>query len=235
LPPLHIASIGIEKLIPRARDLGVFIRMLSRSALGSPITQFTSHFHGPRRDGELHVVLVDNTRSERLGSADFWHALKCIRCGACMNTCPVYRRAGGLSYGATYSGPIGVILDPGFNLEKYRELPFHSSLCGSCSEVCPVKIDIADQIYKWRRVVAEKGLLKLSKKVGMSAMGAVLSHPKLFHAAESVAEETLPHLPRFLLYNKLNPWGKHREVPAAPGQTFRQWYLQNRRKENDAA
>jgi L-lactate dehydrogenase complex protein LldF len=235
LPPLHIASIGIEKLIPRAQDLGVFIRMLSRSALGSPITQFTSHFHGPRRGGELHVVLVDNTRSERLGSADFWHALKCIRCGACMNTCPVYRRAGGLSYGATYSGPIGVILDPGFNLEKYREIPFHSSLCGSCSEVCPVKIDIADQIYKWRRVVAEKGLLKLSKKVGMSAMGAVLSQPKLFHAAESVAEQTLPHIPRFLLYNELNPWGKHREVPAAPGQTFRQWYLKNRRKTHEPA
>ena len=156
VPPLHIASIGIEKVIPRARDLGVFIRMLSRSALGSPITQYTSHFHGPRRGGELHVILVDNTRSDRLGSPDFWHALKCIRCGACMNTCPVYRRSGGLSYGATYSGPIGVILDPGFDLSKYRELPFHSSLCGSCTEVCPVKIDISDQIYKWRRVVAAK-------------------------------------------------------------------------------
>jgi L-lactate dehydrogenase complex protein LldF len=118
VPPIHVASIGIEKLIPRARDLGVFIRMLSRSALGSPITQYTSHFHGPRRGGELHIILVDNTRSTRLGSADFWHGLKCIRCGACMNTCPVYRRGGGLSYGATYSGPIGVILDPGFNLSK---------------------------------------------------------------------------------------------------------------------
>jgi L-lactate dehydrogenase complex protein LldF len=89
-----------------------------------------------------------------------------------MNACPVYRRAGGLSYGATYSGPIRVILDPGVNLEKYRELPFHSSLCGSCSQVCPVQINIADQIYKLRREVAEKGLLKLSKKVSMSAIGA---------------------------------------------------------------
>jgi L-lactate dehydrogenase complex protein LldF len=231
VPPLHIASIGIEKLIPRAQDLGIFIRILSRSALGSPITQFTSHFHGPRRGGELHVVLVDNTRSDRLGSPDFWHALKCIRCGACMNTCPVYRRAGGLSYGATYSGPIGVILDPGFNLDKYRELPFHSSLCGSCTQVCPVKIDIADQIYKWRRVVAEKGLLKISKKVGMSALGAVTSDPSVFHAAESIAEKALPHTPRFLLYNPLNPWGKHREVPTAPGQTFRQWYLKNRKEQ----
>jgi len=230
VPPLHVASIGIEKLIPRARDLAVFIRMLSRSALGSPITQYTSHFHGPRGGGELHIVLVDNTRSDRLGSADFWHGLKCIRCGACMNTCPVYRRGGGLSYGATYSGPIGVILDPGFNLSKYRELPFHSSLCGSCSEVCPVKIDISDQIYKWRRVVAENGMLRLTKQVGMSALGATLAHPSLFRTAEAAAETALPHTPRFLLYNPLNPWGKQRDLPAAPGQTFRQWYLKNRSK-----
>jgi L-lactate dehydrogenase complex protein LldF len=235
VPSLHIASIGIEKLIPRTQDLGVFIRMLARSAFGSPMSQFTSHFHGPRRGGELHVVLVDNKQSERLGTADFWRALKCIGCGACMNTCPVYRRASGLSYGGTYAGPIGVILNPGFDLDKYSELPFHSSLCGSCSEVCPVKIDIADQIYKWRRVVAEKGLLKLSKKVGMSAMGIVLSEPAIFHAAESVAEKALPHVPRFLLYNPLNPWGKHREVPAAPGQTFRQWYLKNQKEEHESA
>lgn len=231
VPPLHVASIGIEKLIPRARDLGVFIRMLSRSALGSPITQYTTHFHGPRRGGELHIVLVDNKRSDRLGSQDFWHALKCIRCGACMNTCPVYRRGGGLSYGATYSGPIGVILDPGFDLSKYRELPFHSTLCGSCSDVCPVKIDIADQIYKWRRVVAEKGLLPLSKKVGMSALGETLADPAIFHAAESLSQTALKRLPRFLLYNSLNPWGKHRELPDAPRQTFRQWYIENRREQ----
>lgn len=147
-----------------------------------------------------------------------------------MNTCPVYRRGGGLSYGATYSGPIGVILDPGFNVSKYRELPFHSSLCGSCTEVCPVKIDIADQIYKWRRVVAEKGMLRLTKQVGMSALGATLARPPVFQAAEAVVETALPHTPRFLLYNSLNPWGKHREVPTAPGQTFRDWYLKNRGK-----
>ncbi|HBZ69452.1 MAG TPA: 4Fe-4S ferredoxin [Deltaproteobacteria bacterium] len=228
VPPLHIASIGIEKLIPRARDLGVFVRMLSRSALGSAITQYTSHFHGPRQGGELHIVLVDNTRSDRLGSPDFWHGLKCIRCGACMNTCPVYRRAGGLSYGGTYSGPIGVILEPGFDIERFRELPFHSSLCGSCTEVCPVKIDISDQIYKWRRVVAEKGLVKLTKKVGMSALGTTLAHPSLFHSAESLAESALEHAPRFLLYNPLNAWGRHRELPAAPARTFRQWYRENR-------
>ena len=123
LPKLYIASIGIEKIIPKIEHLGVFVRMLSRSALGSPITQLTSHFRRPREGTEMHIVLVDNGRSERLGMADFWYSLKCIRCGACMNTCPVYRRSGGLSYGATYSGPIGVIIDPTFNLRKYSSLP----------------------------------------------------------------------------------------------------------------
>jgi L-lactate dehydrogenase complex protein LldF len=93
-----------------------------------------------------------------------------------------------------------------------------------------VKIDISDQIYKWRRVMAEKGLLKLSKKVGMSALGSTLSHPALFHSGETVGESAIAYLPRFLLYNSLNPWGRHRELPAPPKQTFRQWYLANRRK-----
>ena len=156
VPKLHIASIGIEKIIPRLEHLAVFIRLLSRSALGSPITQYTSHFRGPRTGGEMHVVLVDNGRSERLGMGEFWTSLKCIRCGACMNTCPVYRRSGGLSYGATYSGPIGLIIDPTFNARKYSNLPFASSLNGSCSNVCPVKINIHEQIYAWRRVLVER-------------------------------------------------------------------------------
>lgn len=124
VPKLHIPSIGIEKIIPRLEHLAVFVRLLSRSALGSPMTQYTSHFRGPRKGGEMHVVLVDNGRSERLGLEEFWTSLKCIRCGACMNTCPVYRRSGGLSYGATYSGPIGLIIDPTFNARKYSNLPF---------------------------------------------------------------------------------------------------------------
>ncbi len=230
VPPLHVASIGIEKLVPRTRDLGVFLRLLSRSALGTSMTQYTSHFHGPRRGGELHIILVDNTRSARLGSPDFWQVLKCIRCGACMNTCPVYRRSGGLSYGATYSGPIGVILDPGFDHRKYRELPYHSSLCGSCTEVCPVKIDIADQIYKWRRVIASEGLLPAVKAVGMKVLGATLAQPLAFRAAEAVGLAAVAHLPKFLLDNPLNPWTKHREMPAPPEKTFRSWYEQNRGK-----
>ncbi len=228
VPSLQVCSIGIEKLIPRVADLGVMLRMLSRSALGPPMTQYTTHLHKPRTGTELHFILVDNKRSERLGSADFWHVLKCIRCGACMNTCPVYRRSGGLSYGATYSGPIGVILDPAFDVHKYRELPFHSSLCGSCTEVCPVKIDISDQIYKWRQVVAAEGELPAVKSAGMAVMGEVLSHSSTFEAAEAVGLGALKILPGAIFDNSLNPWANHRAMPAPAKQTFRDWHKSNR-------
>ena len=229
VPKLHIASIGIEKLIPKVDHLGVFIRMLSRSALGSPITQITSHFRAPRPGTEMHVVLVDNGRSERLGMEDFWYSLKCIRCGACMNTCPVYRRSGGLSYGATYSGPIGVIIDPTFDLRKYSALPFASTLNGSCSKVCPVKINIHEQIYKWRQIIAERHQLPMVKKEAMRAAGKVLASPRLYRAAVEAAAAGIEHLPRFMIYNPFNAWGRQREVPASPPMTFRQWYLRNRR------
>jgi L-lactate dehydrogenase complex protein LldF len=230
VPPLHIASIGIEKIIPRVEDLGVFLRLLARSGEGAPLTQYSSHFTGPRKGGELHIVLVDNGRSRRLGMADFWHSLKCIRCGACMNTCPVYRRSGGLAYGATYAGPIGVILDPTFDEYKYSELPFHSTLCGSCSAVCPVKIDISDQIFKWRRVMANKGYLPLAKRLSFAIAGHVFAHPGEYHALQKAAVPALDHAPHFLLYNHtLNPWGREREIPQVAKQTFREWYLEHRR------
>jgi L-lactate dehydrogenase complex protein LldF len=228
VPKLHIASIGIEKIIPRLEHLAVFVRLLSRSALGSPITQYTSHFRGPRAGGEMHVVLVDNGRSERLGMEEFWTSLKCIRCGACMNTCPVYRRSGGLSYGATYSGPIGLIIDPTFNARKYSNLPFASSLNGSCSNVCPVKINIHEQIYAWRRVLVERHEVPLAKTAAMKAAGALLSQPAAYRAAIAAADTALAHLPRFVIYNGLNAWGKHREVPHPPKQTFHSWYQANR-------
>jgi len=228
LPPLHIASIGIEKLLPKIEHLGVFVRMLSRSALGSPITQITSHFRAPRPGTEMHVVLVDNGRSERLGMEDFWYSLKCIRCGACMNTCPVYRRSGGLSYGSTYSGPIGVIIDPTFNLRKYSSLPFASTLNGSCTSVCPVKINIHEQIYKWREIIAKRHQLPMVKEEAMRVAGKVLASPKLYRAAVEAAAAGLDHLPRFIVYNPFNAWGRQREVPSAPASTFRQWYVKNR-------
>ena len=235
LPRLYIASIGIEKMLPRIEHLGVFIRMLSRSALGSPITQLTSHFRAPRPGTEMHIVLVDNGRAERLGMDDFWYSLKSIRCGACMNTCPVYRRRGGLSYGATYSGPIGVIIDPTFNLRKYSALPFASTLNGSCTSVCPVRINIHEQIYKWREVIAARNQLPIAKKEAMRMAGKVLASPKLYRAAVEAAGAGVAHLPRFMMYNRLNAWGRQREVPEAPPATFRQWYLANRARKKGGA
>ena len=229
VPPLHIASIGIEKLIPKLEHLGVFIRMLSRSALGSPITQYTSHFRGPRKGAEMHFVLVDNGRSERLAMDDFWYSLKCIRCGACMNTCPVYRRSGGMSYGGVYSGPIGAIINPTYDLKKYSALPFASTMNGSCTNVCPVRINIHEQIYKWRQIIAEKHELPFVKKEAMKVAGKVLSEPKLYRAAIKAANVAVGTLPRAFIYNPFNAWGKQREVPEAPKQTFRDWYLKKRK------
>ncbi|RBM08016.1 lactate utilization protein B [Novacetimonas cocois] len=228
VPNLHIATIGIERLVPRMADLGVFIRLLSRSALGSPITQYTSHFRGPQKGGEMHVVLVDNGRSARLGMSDFWTSLKCIRCGACMNTCPVYRRSGGLSYGAVYSGPIGAIIDPTFNERKYSTLPYASTLNGSCTNVCPVKINIHEQLYKWRRVLVQHHEMPFVKREIMHMAGKLMGQPKLYRAAISTTETSLSTLPRFALYNWLNPWGKHRENPHPVKQTFHSWYKANR-------
>ncbi|MCA8100055.1 lactate utilization protein B [Burkholderia contaminans] len=230
VPPLHIASIGIEKLIPKLEHLGVFIRMLSRNAIGSPITQYTSHFRGPKKGGEMHFVLVDNGRSERLGMDDFWYSLKCIRCGACMNTCPVYRRSSGLSYGGVYSGPIGAIINPTFNLHKYSSLPFASTMNGSCTSVCPVRINIHEQIYKWRQIVAEQHELPFVKQEAMKVAGQVLSRPALYRAAVKTAGTAVSVLPRAVLYNPLNVWGRQREVPDAPEQTFRDWYLKRNKK-----
>src|SRR5271165_3066037 len=228
VPNLHIASIGIEKIIPRLEHLPVFVRLLSRSALGSPVTQYTSHFRGPRAGGEMHVILVDNGRSERLGLEEFWTSLKCIRCGACMNTCPVYRRSGGLSYGATYSGPIGLIIDPTSNAHKYSNLPFASTLNGSCSNVCPVKINIHEQIYAWRRELVKRLEVPFAKRIEMKAAGELLSRPAAYRAAIAAADVALAHLPRFVIYNGLNAWGRHREVPHPPKQTFHSWYQANR-------
>jgi L-lactate dehydrogenase complex protein LldF len=228
IPDLHIVSVGIEKLVPRTEDLAIFVTMLSRSALGSPITQYTSHFRGPRKGGEMHVVLVDNGRSERLGMEEFWTSLKCIRCGACMNTCPVYRRSGGLSYGATYSGPIGLIIDPTFNARKYSNLPFASTLNGSCTNVCPVKINIHEQIYAWRKVLVRQHETPFVKRAAMKAAGALFARPAVYRAAVERTNDALASLPRFAIYNGLNAWGKRREMPHPPVETFHQWYFRNR-------
>src|SRR5690606_30756724 len=142
-----------EKLIPKMDHLGVFLRLLARSATGQPITAYSSHFHKPRPGAMMHIVLVDNGRTEVLGKPDFRRSLNCIRCGACMNTCPIYRRSGGHSYGTTVTGPIRFILSSNIDLKKYRNLPFTSTLCDSCSEYYQVKIDIPTQFYKRRQII----------------------------------------------------------------------------------
>ena len=183
LPKVHIACMGIEKIIPRAADLGVFLRVFARSATGQPITTYSSHFHGPMPGGELHIVLVDNKRSELLGSTDFRRSLNCIRCGACFNTCPVYRRSGGHSYGATVGGPIGSIINAAREPKEHKSLPFACSLCGSCSDVCPVKIDLHQQLFISRRELANFGLMPRSKRMGLKLTAAILNRPWLYKVA----------------------------------------------------
>lgn len=229
MAPVHIASMGIEKIIPKAEHLSVFIRLLARSATGQPSTAYTSHYHGPEEGKEMHLVLVNMGRTEQLGRKDFRKSLYCIRCGACMNTCPIYRRSGGHSYGSTIPGPIGSILSPGTDLEKNSSLPFASTLCGSCTDVCPVKIDIHEQLYKWRQVVAEKNELGVEKKLSMKTMGYLFSHPGLYRWAGKVGRSLMRILPRYILYSSLNIWGKQRELPKAPKNSFRDWWIKNKK------
>jgi L-lactate dehydrogenase complex protein LldF len=229
LADVHIACMGIEKLIPRAADLGVFLRLLARSATGQSITTYSSHFHRPRPGKKMYIILVDNGRTTQLGREDFRNSLKCIRCGACMNTCPIYRRSGGYSYNSTVPGPIGSILSPGLDLNKYSSLPFASTLCGSCTDVCPVKINIHEQLYKWRQVISQDGPPENSKKWAMKFAGMVLSKPSLYDLFGSMARKALKFSPDSLVYSSLNTWGKERDLPKVPSESFKEWYKKNKK------
>ncbi|SFD30023.1 lactate utilization protein B [Spirosoma endophyticum] len=228
LAPVHIACMGIEKIIPKLEHLGVFTRLLARSATGQYSTAYTSHFHKPKSGQQLHIVIVDNGRIEQLGRPDFRASLKCIRCGACMNTCPVYRRSGGHSYDYTVPGPIGSILSPNVDLKKHSTLPFASTLCGSCSDVCPVKIDIHVQLYKWRQIIGEQKAMPAAKRLGMKGLAKVLARPKLYARLGRAARRVLASMPYSLSHNgTLNPWAIARELPEPPKQSFREWYATN--------
>ena len=228
LSDVHIACMGIEKLIPQRKHLGVFLRLLARSATGQPITTYSSHFKKPRPGKEMHIVLVDNGRSVHLGRADFRNSLKCIRCAACFNTCPVYRRSGGHSYHTAVAGPIGSILAPNLDREKYADLPFASTLCGSCSNVCPVKIDIHEQLYKWRQVIVQGGHAPLAKKAAMKTMTWVLSNPSVYHTAGKTGRWFMLNVP-FTVSNGLNPWYRQRDMPVSPKESFGEWYKKNKK------
>src|SRR5215218_2076551 len=228
LSEVQIASMGLEKIIPQKNHLGIFLRLLARSATGQPITIYSSHYKKPRAGQEMHLILVDAGRTRQLGRKDFRDSLKCIKCGGCMNTCPVYRKSGGLSYHNTISGPIGAILAPNLDMKKHADLPFASTLCGSCSNVCPVKINIHEQLYKWRQVLTEEGYQPTSKTIAMKAMAATLSKPALFSIAGKWGRRVMKLLPA-LLNNKFNPWYKQRDMPEPPKQSFSEWYKKNRK------
>lgn len=227
LSDVHIASMGIEKLIPQKKHLGVFLRVLARSAIGTPITIYSSHYKKPRPGQEMHVILVDAGRSRQLGRVDFRDSLKCIKCGSCMNTCPVYRKGGGLSYHNTITGPIGAILAPNLDMKKHADLPFASTLCGSCSNVCPVKINIHDQLYKWRQVVVKEGYVPQAKTLSMKAMAKTFSSPGLFKTAGKVGRWLLTNA-SLSVNNRFNPWYKQRDMPQSPKESFGEWYAKNR-------
>ncbi len=221
---VQVHCMGIEKIIPKTEDLSVFIRLLARSATGQSITTYTSHYRKPKPGGEMHVIIVDNGRSSHLGISAHRNSLKCIHCGACMNTCPVYRRSGGHSYGSVISGPIGSILAPIHRTKENKDLPFASSLCGSCSNVCPVKIDIHEQLYNWRQELNEKKLLFTSKVALMRIAGKLLSSNRLYNFSGKTARWVLRHMPRGIIYNNLNVWGKGRELPEPPTESFKEWW-----------
>ena len=230
LAPVHIACMGVEKIIPKQEHLAVFLRLLARSATGQPVTTYSSHFKKPSDGRKMHIVIVDNGRSEQLSRPDFRASLHCIRCGACMNTCPIYRRSGGHSYDATIPGPIGSILSPGKDLTKHSTLPFASTLCGSCSDVCPVKIDIHSQLYKWRQIITKETPQPFIKKKSMQVMGSIFAKPKQFEKVGKIARWSLRTLPKAVINSKPNAWGKARDLPTGPKESFDDWY--KKREEN---
>jgi len=220
VPDVHIACMGLEKLVPRFEDLAVFTRLLARSGTGQAITAYTSHITGPKPGGKLHIVLVDNGRSELLGRERFRNSMKCIRCGACMNTCPVFRRSGGHSYNHVIPGPIGSVLAPNVAFDQTDSLPFASSLCGSCSEVCPVKIDLHKQLLYWREELADAGRVPWSKKLGAAVYAFVATRPRLFRLAGRLMRLALRVLPPGLVYSRANVWGRQRDLPPPPDQGY---------------
>lgn len=241
VPPVHIAMVGIEKVIPTWEDFATLVQLLPRSATGQRMTVYVNMFNGPRKahepDGpdEFYLVLVDNGRTD-IYASEYTEALACIRCGACLNACPVYQNVGGHTYGWVYPGPIGAILTPLLKgKENAAPLPFASSLCGACKQACPVDIDIPDMLLKLRRDLnpVQDPLWKL----GMKAYAFGFSHPLLYAfggKAASIAStfigqdaadgtRKMPDLPP-----PLNGWTDNRDFPAFPAHSFREWWKANK-------
>jgi L-lactate dehydrogenase complex protein LldF len=240
-PKIHIAIAGIEKMIPRAQDLAVFLKLLGRSGTGQLLTVYTSFLSGPRRGGEIdgpdefYVVLLDNGRTRLLPDRGKRQSLYCIRCGACLNACPVYRKIGGHSFPWVYSGPIGAIITPQFmGVSHEPALPFASSLCGACSEVCPVKIDIPKVLLELRSDVKKaeardhRGRME---KLAFRAFAWLMTHPRLYEMAGKLAAAVAPPdsgwirgVPAPMNIGPLRAWLSQRDLPPAPARSFREMW-----------
>jgi L-lactate dehydrogenase complex protein LldF len=230
-PPVHVALMGVEKVIPRLADLPVFLNLLARIGTGQKLTTYTHLLHGATPGRKLYVIIIDNGRTNVLKDPAARMALYCMRCGACLNSCPVYRRVGGWAYGWVYPGPIGSILSPHLlGLGKAGKLPFASSLCGACAEVCPVKIDIPHQLVHLRhRAVTEPSPMnsiteKLMWLAWSIAMGGPLRY-RLTMLSVRIGMRFIPWLPWHP--GKLGAWTRGRDLPAVPGHVFRAWWRRN--------
>ncbi len=234
LPRIHIVLAGIEKIVPSIADAGLLLRVLARSATGQEMSAYTTFSTGPRRpddvDGpdEFHVVLVDNGRSKLLGT-EFEEMLRCIRCGACLNHCPIYQNVGGHAYGWVYAGPIGAITTPALiGIEHAAPLPEASSLCGRCESVCPVRIPIPKMLRAWREEAFERRLHGNRARWALKLWGALATRPALYRIATGIGMRALALLGgkrgRFASLPLAEAWTEHRDLPAPQGRTFMAMY-----------
>ena len=229
MPRIQIALVGIEKVIPRLEDLALFLPMLATSGTGQALTCYNSLYGGPRLqdevDGpeEFHIVLLDNRRTAVLADEEQRDSLHCIRCGACLNVCPIYRNIGGHSYGATYQGPIGSVLTPYFKgLRAWSHLAHASSLCGACTEICPVKIDLHHHLLQTRRnAVSVQPARKARWPYACFAF--MMNRPRIYGFAVRVMRR-LQHWPVVSGRKLLRPWTKSRELPEIAPRSFRDWW-----------
>jgi L-lactate dehydrogenase complex protein LldF len=226
-PPVHVVVMGIEKVIPRLEDLIVFLQLLPRAGTGQKITTYTHYFLGPADGRSAYCIIVDAGRTALLADEHAREALYCIRCGACLNVCPVYRRVGGLAYGWVYPGPIGAVVTPNMvGLEEAGELPFASSLCGACSEECPVKIELAHQLVRERGKAVAAGVASSGGENAMLRMwaGAMKSETSYARAlmAGRIGSAVVGALP--FIFGPARAWSKQRTMPAIAGETFKEWW-----------
>jgi len=229
-PRVHIVTAGIEKLVPSLPHAFALLRLLVRSATGADVTQYTTFHCGPKKPGDLdgpeefHIVLVDNGRTKMLAEAGLRDMLRCLRCGACMNHCVVFRQMGGHAYGGTYPGPMGAVLTPVFDgLEKSRDLPHACTLNGKCQEVCPVDIPLPTLLRGWRDRSWREGLEPAAMRFGMGVFTFVASRPWLYRLQTAVAVRVLRLFSRggwIRSMPGLGPWAEYRDFPAPEGRTF---------------